>query len=219
MNDQYKYAERTLTPNIAKELIVELFAGQTVSKQEIMDGVDETHRERGGLPAKAKFPPVTMALTEMKRAGQADNPRRGYWLIFTPQDDDSMDTDHGNLDSDNLEPEKIVGSGKQSVYLYYYPAYQCLAELQSEEVWPCKIGKSRNEPISRIISQTRTALPEYPKVGLIIKTDELNLMETTIQGILRLQGKQKNDAPGNEWFITSPNEVEQIYATNFGYSQ
>ncbi len=73
-----------------------------------------------------------------------------------------------------------------------------------------------NAPINRIISQTCTALPEYPKVGLIIKTDALNLMESTIQNILKLQGKQKQDAPGKEWFITSPSEVETVYESNFG---
>lgn len=120
---------------------------------------------------------------------------------------------------DNLEPEKIIGSGKQSVYLYYYPAYRHLAELQDEEAWACKIGKAKNDPLIRISSQTRTALPEYPAVGLIIKTDEFTLMETTIQNILKLQGKHKQDAPGREWFITSPSEIEQVYENIFGNSQ
>ena len=127
------------------------------------------------------------------------------------QDDDSV-----NSEPDNLEPEKIIGSGRQSVYLYYYPAYQRLAELQGEEVWACKIGKARNDPLIRISSQTRTALPEYPKVGLIIKTNEFALMETTIQNILKLQGKHMQNAPGTEWFLTSPSEVETVYENNFG---
>lgn len=212
MNDQYKHVEKTLTPGIAVELIQELFAGQTVQKQEIVRVVDETHLERDGKPPIAKIHhPVTMALSKMKRKGQVDNPRYGQWSILsTIQEEDS---------SENVEPEKIIGSGKQSVYLYYYSAYKRLAEFQSEEVWACKIGKSRYDPIGRISSQTRTALPEYPKVGLIIKTDNLSLMERTIQNILRLQGKEKQDAPGNEWFITSPSEVEQVYETNFGNSQ
>ena len=212
MNNQYEYVERPLTPGIAKKLIQELFAGQTVQKQEIMRIVDETHRERGGLPARAKFPPVTMALTNMKREGLVENPSQGYWLILsTTQEDASV-----NSEPDNLEPEKIIGSGKQSVYLYYYPAYRRLAELQSEEVWACKIGKARNDPLIRISSQTRTALPEYPTVGLIIKTDEIALMETTIQNILKLQGKHIQNAPGTEWFLTSPSEVETLYENNFG---
>ena len=214
MNNQYEYVEKSLTPKIAQHLILELFAGQTVQKQEIMRIVDETHHERGGLPARAKFPPVTMALTNMKREELVENPSQGYWLIpSTTQEDDGVDSEPNNLD---LEPEKIIGSGKQSVYLYYYPAYRRLAELRGEEIWACKIGKARNDPLIRISSQTRTALPEYPTVGLIIKTNEFTLMETTIQNILKLQGKHMLDAPGREWFLTSPSEVETVYENNFG---
>ena len=216
MNNQYEYAEKSLTPKIAQHLIQELFAGQTVQKQEIMRIVDETHRERGGLPARAKFPPVTMALTNMKREGLVENPSQGYWFIpSSPQSDESVDDESVNFEEANLDSGRIIGSGKQAVYLYYFPAYKRLAKLQDQKIWPCKIGKTRYDAISRIRSQTRTALPEYPKVGLIIKTDELRLMENTIQNILKLQGKQKQDAPGIEWFITSPSEVEQIYKNNF----
>ena len=75
MNDQYEYAEESLTPRIAQHLIIELFAGQTVQKQEIMRIVDETHRERGGLPPRAQFNnPVTLALYNMRREGLVENP-------------------------------------------------------------------------------------------------------------------------------------------------
>ncbi|MCE2400358.1 GIY-YIG nuclease family protein [Candidatus Poribacteria bacterium] len=212
MNDQYKYFEKTLTPNIARELIQELFAGQTVQKQEIMRVVVEKHLERGGLPTIAqRNNPVTLGLWHMKREGQADSSSGDNWVIPTSsQDDESVDAEQ-----DDLDPEKIIGSGKQAVYLYYYPAYQRLAELQGKEIWACKIGKSRNDPVNRIVSQTRTALPEFPEVGLIIKTDQLNLMEKTIQNILKLRGKQMDDAPGKEWFITSPSEVERVYECIF----
>ena len=213
MNNQYEYVEKSLTPKIAQHLILELFVGQTVQKQEMMRIVEETHQERGGLPARAQFNnPVTLALYNMRREGLVENPSQGYWLILsTTQEDDSVDSE-----SDNLESEKIIGSGKQSVYLYYYPAYRRLAELQNEEVWACKIGKAKNDPLIRISSQTRTALPEYPIVGLIIKTNEFALMETTIQNILKLQGKHIRNAPGTEWFLTSPSEVERVYESNFG---
>ena len=80
MNNQYEYAEKPLTPNMAQELIQELFAGQTVQKQEIIRIVDEAHLERGGLdPSSERGHPVTIALSKMKRDRQADNPDRGYW--------------------------------------------------------------------------------------------------------------------------------------------
>ncbi|MYB65965.1 GIY-YIG nuclease family protein [Candidatus Poribacteria bacterium] len=216
MNDQYEYVGKTFTPKIAQELIQELFAGQTVQKQEMISAVDEAHMEQGGLPSRAQHQhPVTLALVKMKQAGLANNPSQGNWSIFsTPQYDENEDAEY-----DDLEPEKIIGSGKQSVYLYYYPAYRRLAESQNEEVWACKVGMARNDLTNRVLSQTRTALPEYPKVGLVIKTDASSLMEKTIQYILRIQGKQKDDAPGREWFITSPKEVEKIYECIFGNLQ
>ena len=68
MNNQYEYVEKPLTPSIAQNLIIELFAGQTVQKQEIMKTVDEMHCERGGLSSRARFHhPVTLALSNMKR--------------------------------------------------------------------------------------------------------------------------------------------------------
>ena len=218
MNNQYEYFEKPLTPGRAEKLITELFAGQTVQRQEIMRIVDETHRERGGRPSRARFHhPVTLALPKMKRRGHAENPRQGVWFIpSSSQEDESVDDESLNSEEVNLDSERTVGSGENSVYLYYFPAYKRLAELQGEQVWPCKIGKTRYDAISRISSQTRTALPEYPKIGLIIKTDKVRLMETTIQNIMKLQGKQKSDAPGTEWFITSPSEVEQVYESNFG---
>lgn len=82
MNDQYKYVGKTLTPNMVRELIQELFAGQTVQKQEMISTVDEAHLERGGLPSRAQFHhPVTMALLKMKREGLIENPHQGSWLI------------------------------------------------------------------------------------------------------------------------------------------
>ena len=216
MNNQYEYIEKPLTPGIAKKLIQELFAGQTVQRQKIISDVEETHLERGGLRSRAQFNnPVTLALYNMRREGEASNPdESGNWLIpSSTQDDDSLDPEPNNLD---LEPEKIIGSGKQSVYLYYYPVYRRLAELEGKRVWACKIGKAKNDPLIRISAQTRTALPEYQKVGLIIKTNEFGLMETTIQNILKLQGKHMQNAPGTEWFLTSPSEVETVYENNFG---
>ncbi len=83
MNDQYKYVGQSLTLKIARELIQELFAGQTVPKREIVRVVDETHLERGGLPAVSRSSyPVTRALAAMKQSGLAKNPRRGFWFIL-----------------------------------------------------------------------------------------------------------------------------------------
>ena len=83
MNNEYKYVGRSLTPRMAQELIVELFTGQTVQRQEIIERVDQVHLERGGQPAQAATHPVGRVLSAMKTAGRAENPRRGFWSILS----------------------------------------------------------------------------------------------------------------------------------------
>lgn len=82
MNSQYKYYQQSLTPDMSQELILELFAGQAVQKQEIISVVDETHRERGGHPAMSSHHPVTRALSAMQKSRLVTNPRLGFWFIL-----------------------------------------------------------------------------------------------------------------------------------------
>ena len=79
-NNQYRYFEQPLIPSIAQELIQELFAGQTIHKQEIIKAVDKAHLERGGL---ASEDPVTTALSAMKGSGLAENPESDFWSIIS----------------------------------------------------------------------------------------------------------------------------------------
>ena len=73
---------QVLTPSVAQELIIELFAGATVQKQGIVRAVDEAHTERGGQPPTAGVDrPVTHVLSKMKQSGLAENPERGIWVI------------------------------------------------------------------------------------------------------------------------------------------
>lgn len=92
----------------------------------------------------------------------------------------------------------VIGIGEESVYLYYYPAYKNLAEQDGKKVWACKIGKTKNEVDSRIEKQCRTALPEEPEVGLIIKCDDASVLEKALHRILRLEDKCLEQAPGSE---------------------
>ena len=82
MNNQYQYSGKHLTPSIAQELIQELFAGQTVQRQQVITDVDEVHTERGGrLPRARVYHPVEHALSTMKKSGLADSRGDGVWFI------------------------------------------------------------------------------------------------------------------------------------------
>ncbi len=84
MNNQYKYLGQHLTARMSRELIQELFEGQTVQKQKIANAVGNAHLERGGL---ASEDPVTTALTAMKRSGLAENPEPDLWSIISQTED------------------------------------------------------------------------------------------------------------------------------------
>jgi hypothetical protein len=98
---------------------------------------------------------------------------------------------------------KVVGTGNQSVYVYYLPKY---ATEHATYYWPCKIGMSTGSAIDRVNHQVKTALPEKPIIGLIVKTDDAYLLEQALHAILRLK-KRETNAPGKEWFNTTPAEV------------
>ena len=82
--------------------------------------------------------------------------------------------------------------------------------MRGEDTWPCKIGKTDQDPLARILGQSSTALPEKPQVAFIIKTSNSYLLESMLHSILKMRGKQVEGLPGLEWFNTNPDEVLEI---------
>ena len=82
MNNPYQYFGQPLTPSIAQELILELFAGSTVQRQAVISRVDEIHRELGGHPPNAKtHHPAEHALSKMKQLELVEHQERGIWFV------------------------------------------------------------------------------------------------------------------------------------------
>jgi hypothetical protein len=50
-------------------------------------------------------------------------------------------------------------------------------------------------------------MPEIPRIGLSIRTSKARQLESALHEILRLRGRWIGDAPGKEWFNTSPEEI------------
>lgn len=89
MDPNYRYKGVHLKPKIAKAIILEQFAGKTMSRQEIDEGVIQHHQSNGGLPSTAKTNPIKAALRYLKGKGFAENISKGSgstWRIFeTPK--------------------------------------------------------------------------------------------------------------------------------------
>ena len=207
MDNQYKYFDKNLTPKMARELILELCAGQTEPKKDIVRKVDKAHVERGGKTAETKVHPVTNALNHLKGMALADNVDTGIWKIDTKADGEAIDDESDGESDDGV---RQIGSGNNSVYVYYYPNYKQCAELQGKDTWPCKIGRSEYQnPIHRILEQAGTGFPEKPEIALVIQTNVPAELEKAMHRLL--DRDRMSDAPGTEWFITNPNKVEEIY--------
>ena len=99
-----------------------------------------------------------------------------------------------------------IGDGRRYVYAYYYPGYRKSGEVE----FPIKIGRSIKYR-ERIETQSRaTGMPEEPEVAVVWRTDNPEEAEKLLHGLLKLRGKHLPDAPGREWFRTSPDEIRQI---------
>ena len=81
MKNNDKYPKIPLTPSIAEEVIIELFAGKApISGRDIIRKVTAHYTSNGGLAPKAD--PMSLckeALDSLKASGRAENLHRGYW--------------------------------------------------------------------------------------------------------------------------------------------
>ena len=125
---------------------------------------------------------------------------------------------HGKSPDVTHRTAKTIGVGDSSVYLYYYLTHQEHARSQGNSVWHCRIDKMDSDPREKARQQIdlHKEFSEYPIVALIIKTDEPYMMEEAIHDILKSRGKHMQEAPGIDWFLTSPSEVEEIYEKKIG---
>jgi len=110
--------------------------------------------------------------------------------------------------------EKEIGDGEDYVYVYYNPNDKKLALLEGRERWECKIGFSSTDPIQRIIDQgIQTSISQEPIIGLLVRTENGYYTEAMLHKCL-YQYKIRASGVGDEWFMTSPNEVENILLNN-----
>lgn len=113
-------------------------------------------------------------------------------------------TQENELEETESEAEDAIEpANKPSVYWYTFPAYRTVSGT-----FPIKIGRG-TDPDARIRMQV-TAMPEQPVVLGKYEHNDPSALERAIHSILILRGKRKLDAPGTEWFMTTPVEIEGL---------
>ena len=206
MQNDYKHYGKTLTASIAKDLIKDNFEGE-IEYQELRRQVDELHLTSGGQPYAGKtHHPVRTALTKLNKEGVVSNVGLGKWLIGSRSSSSAFENDEGKSDY-----PPTIGTGRDQVYVYYFPTFKRMAESEDKSIYECKIGRTEDDAKRRSYSQTGTGLPEEREIGLVIRTDAPKKVERYLHGILKIFGRRKEEAPGTEWFYTNPVEVEDIF--------
>lgn len=108
-----------------------------------------------------------------------------------------------DADSGALDPgEDLTGW----IYAFSFPMIR--AEAGS---FPIKIGKTIGDVESRVNSQCKgSAFFEVPMILGSWKVKRMSHTESAVHSVLKARGKWREGAPGQEWFDTTPLEVEAI---------
>ncbi|MGA2553425.1 MAG: hypothetical protein ABSF20_01410 [Smithella sp.] len=181
--EDYKFKNLPIAPIIIETIIIELFNGKTIKRDEIINRTLDYHITNGGLPPDAQdfSRSVKKALSNMSKKGWALNRSYGYWEINKTDSPVTIEEEaNDEIEVNNIPTHSIYGKGKYAIYFYYYPNYRKLSELQGEKVWQCKIGRTDGDPLIRILSQASTALPEKPIIEFIIKTEDSSLLSSIV---------------------------------------
>lgn len=232
MNKTYEHQGKPFTQEIAAELIYKTYIAEPPVDETILpEKVYEIHEAGDGLPPKVRYPTnlnllsssefsnhirfhvhkmVRSALSGLENNGCATRESSRLWHIH------EMD-----IHRDEQTYPKTLGKGSQEVYLFYYRAYRENAFLKKinpvwrvdygKVLWRCKIGETHDQDTETRVKQQSGVPPEQPIIALKMKTNDSKKLETVIHEILKYWGRQAENAPGREWFLTSPQEVESIY--------
>lgn len=203
----YKYTNCELTPQVFEELLLQLFANKQFTREECVNIIQAYHLENGGICNHKRYTNTFKHVSQRLRKNgyHMENPIPGTWRLFVD------DVEEQPIKTQEVITTTEIGQGDEIVYCYYFPTYKKYAELQGQVDWPCKVGQTTKNLWDRIYSQVRTCFPEDPCVALTIHCDNAKDLESLIQKVLRTRGKWMQNAPGTEWYITTPKEVEEIY--------
>ena len=212
--EKYRFQGLKLTPNVFKELLILLFDGRRFERQEAINKIVNYHKDHGGIVEPNRdmvhvFKNVTGSLK--RTSNSISNPGFGVWELHHHVAEAEVVQETPKNDELSYPADEVFGEGENAVYVYYYDIYKRYAEMKQEAIWECKIGRSDRDPIQRIIGQAGTSYPELPHIALIFRCTDSALLEAALHSVLKIRQRWLEKAPGKEWFMTSPEEIIEIY--------
>lgn len=204
------YSGLKLTPARFADILIELFDGKQFERQDAIALAKSFFVEHGGILENRDYAAVFKKASRLLKDKGMVNRGYGIWRINYIETETEIIHNEKKVE-EVYTAHKEIGNGSCAVYVYYYDAYKELAQLNGKTVWECKIGRTDKDPVQRVFSQSGTCYPEFPNLALIIYCNDSSKLEAALHSILKYRGKWLENSPGSEWFITSPEEIEQIY--------
>ncbi|MDI1272473.1 GIY-YIG nuclease family protein [Polaromonas sp.] len=120
---------------------------------------------------------------------------------------DSELTQEAAEDVDNAVEEQVDVEFNGWIYAFTFPAIK-----KSKEPFPIKVGLTTAADVeTRVFGQCRGAgYFEKPEILGRWPVKRVAQVEDAIHAVLKARGRWKEDAPGDEWFITTIDEVQSI---------
>lgn len=115
----------------------------------------------------------------------------------------------------SIMPDREWGGGPYEVYAWCLPQ-----DENSDDRWPIKIGFAGEGGFERRWQDFSTHLPVVPRYLIALRFDSEGSgrrAESYLHGMLGDDGhgRRIKDIPGQEWFRTSPDEIEQFVRHRF----
>lgn len=127
----------------------------------------------------------------------------GMFRLKTAEDFSEDDLEEAALE----EGDEELAEGDGWIYAFSFP------EIAKGGVFPIKIGKTLSDADDRVIAQCKGSwVFSSPIVLGKWKVKRVGPTEYAIHNILKARGKWRENAPGQEWFDTTINEIEAILA-------
>lgn len=199
-----------LVPSLFANILIELFDGKIFKRQEAILAAKEYYIKTGGfLENDRDLTAVFKAATRLLKNKGLTNQGYGTWkLNYKKEDVEIVQVKPKNIEY-NVDEE--IGFGDCAIYVYFYDIYKKYAEINNTNLFECKIGRTDRDPIHRIFNQSGTCYPEKPHIALIIYCDNSKSLESAIHSVLHYKGREVKGSLGKEWFLTTPEEIKEIY--------
>lgn len=219
-NEPYEWSDIPICGSAIESLTPQILVEKPgILRRDLVEELRSRHIAHGGIQGSVDpMGVIKKTLKKMKDEGVLDSRGKGHYFLREDYDPElaaklkvfaelarqEADEDQ-RVETQRIEVEQSYGTGKNSVYCYFYPGY-----LRSEQDFPCKIGKTSGRVTTRIFGQVTSAMPELPIVAWVINTNDESTLEKYLHAALTLRNKWKEDALGIEWFTTTPKEALQL---------